>query len=101
MVLERRPSGAWVTDPPVLVAEVLSPSTRREDLVRKSGEYAEGGVGQYWVLHPDARTLDVYANSDGAWAERLLHLDAASPPGEVVVGEHGVVPVVIGELLPR
>ncbi len=90
MVVERRPTTTWVTEPPVLVVEVLSPSTRLEDLVRKSVEYAEGGAGQYWVVDPEARVIEVLRNVDGAW-ETLLRLDDATTTGEVAVGEHGVV----------
>jgi hypothetical protein len=99
MVMEHRPAGPWVTTPPVLVAEVLSPSTRTEDTVRKAAEYAEGGAGQLWLLDPDARALDVFANAAGSW-ERLLRLDDAATIGEVVVGEHGVVRLDLVDLLP-
>jgi len=88
----------WLTEPPVLVVEVLSPSTRSEDTVRKSTEYAEGGVGQYWIVDPEHSEIDVYANRDGAW-DLLLHLDESSPEGEVVVGEHGTVPIDLREVL--
>lgn len=98
MVVERAATGRWVTDAPVLVVEVLSPSTRAEDTIRKSGEYAEGGVGQYWVVDPDLRTIDVYANADGAW-QPLAHVDAASPTAYIEVPPHGVVPVDLPEIL--
>ena len=74
------------------MVEVLSPSTRTEDAVRKSQEYAEARIGQFWVVDPDHRCVDVNVNVDGAW-ERLLHLDDAEPLGEVAVAEHGVVPL--------
>jgi Uma2 family endonuclease len=93
-----RPTGAFVEDPPALVVEVLSPSTRLEDTVRKSGEYAEGGVGQYWVVDPDHRTIDVLVNAGGSW-ELLLHLDDAHPTGEVAVGPHGEVAIDLAAIL--
>jgi len=99
MVVVGRPAGTWVEDAPVLVVEVLSPSTRGEDTVRKSGEYAEGGVGQYWVVDPDHRSVDVYALASGGW-DLLLHLDETHPVGEVAVGDHGVVPLDLATLLP-
>ncbi len=98
MVVERRPDDTWVTEPPVLVVEVLSRATRAEDTIRKSEEYLEGGAGQYWMLDPERRTLDVLANAGDAW-EPLLHLDDEHPTGEVAVGEHGTVPVDLGALL--
>lgn len=64
----------------------------------QSTEYAEGGVGQYWIVDPEHSEIDVYANRDGAW-DLLLHLDESSPEGEVVVGEHGTVPIDLREVL--
>lgn len=44
---------------PDLVVEVLSPSNRHHDVVRKRALYARGGVREYWVVDPDARTLEI------------------------------------------
>lgn len=99
MVVERRPETTWVADAPVLVVEVLSPSTRLEDLVRKSTEYAEGGVGQYWVVDPEARVIEVLGNVDGEW-DILLRLDEHTTTGEVAVGEHGVVRLDLDVIVP-
>ena len=82
----------------MIVAEVLSPSTRGQDLVTKSHEYAAAGIGQYWLLDPDGRTLDVFALIDGGWAS-MLQLDGGAPSGSVAVGEHGVVEVDLRQLL--
>ncbi len=98
MVVENWTDETWVRETPVLVVEVLSPSTRSEDTVRKSAEYAEGGIGQYWLLDPDLRCLDVYANVDGGW-QTLVHLDDDHPTGEIAVGEHGTVAVDVRTLL--
>jgi len=102
MVVQTMPKGRWVTDVPVLVVEVLSPSTRTEDLVRKSHEYATAGIGQYWVVDPEAGVLEVFANVDAGAAgwERLLRLDGGSPAAEVQVAEHGTVPLDVREVLP-
>lgn len=101
MVVDRVPDDTWVSDAPVLVAEVLSPSTRTEDTVRKSTEYAAAGIGQYWLVDPDLRTVDVFALVDGGW-EPLLHLDDATFTGEVSVSEYGAVPIDLRDLLgPR
>jgi Uma2 family endonuclease len=42
-----------------LVVEVLSPSTRRHDLVAKRHDYAMAGIPQYWILDRDKETLTV------------------------------------------
>ncbi len=44
---------------PDLVAEILSPETRANDLGPKRRAYLNAGVREYWVLDPDARTVQV------------------------------------------
>jgi Uma2 family endonuclease len=46
--------------PPDLVVEVLSPSSRRYDRVRKMALYAQSGIREYWIADPDRRTLEIY-----------------------------------------
>lgn len=45
---------------PDLVAEVLSPSTSRLDLVPKKMVYAQAGVQEYWVVRPSRHVVEVY-----------------------------------------
>jgi Uma2 family endonuclease len=51
-----RPEGI-VTEPPDIVVEILSPSTRGIDLVRKMALYARSGVPEYWIADPEQRTM--------------------------------------------
>lgn len=44
---------------PDLVVEVISPSSRRADRVRKMALYASSGVAEYWIADPMERTLIV------------------------------------------
>ena len=97
MVYQGPEQPLWVDQPPVLVVEVLSPSTRSEDTVRKSAEYATFGVGQYWIMDPDEPSLEVFENVEGGW-ERVLTLTSAEPIGTVTVGEHGDVEVDLREI---
>jgi len=55
--------------PLALAVEVLSPSTRRKDLVLKHGKYADAGVGSYWVLDPRVPSIVAYDLRDGAYDE--------------------------------
>lgn len=54
----------WVEGAPDLVVEVLSPSTVRMDRLLKLNRYAEGGVREYWLIDPAARTAE-FLVSDG------------------------------------
>ncbi|WGX95556.1 Uma2 family endonuclease [Nocardioides sp. L-11A] len=83
---------------PVAVVEVLSPSTRGEDLLRKAPEYAEAGIAQYWVVDIDARIIEVQVNVEGRW-ELLATVDGAHPTADVPVGDHGTVPLDLAAVL--
>ena len=62
--------GKHLTVTPLLVVEVLSPSTRITDLNNKKAVYELAGVLRYWVVDPDVPSLDVFALE----RDRYLHL---------------------------
>jgi Uma2 family endonuclease len=68
---------------PLLIVEVLSPSTRWVDLGRKREIYAAAGVASYWVVDPTAQVLTVLSLQDGGYVE-TAHLEG---PGELVLTE--------------
>lgn len=45
---------------PDFVAEVLSPSTRKKDMIIKLYKYHNAGVREYWLIDPDKKELLVY-----------------------------------------
>jgi len=49
---------------PDLVAEVLSPSTMRNDKTLKKEVYAKCGVREYWLVDPGSKSMEVY-HTDG------------------------------------
>jgi len=55
---------------PDLVVEVLSPSTMRNDKTHKKDVYAHCGVREYWLIHPEDKSVEVYC-LDGT--ELVLH----------------------------
>lgn len=52
-----------------LAVEVLSPSTRRKDMVLKRSKYEDVGVPSYWVVDPDAPSFVAYELVDGRYVE--------------------------------
>jgi Uma2 family endonuclease len=61
-----------VTEPPLLIVEVRSPSTALIDLNRKKAAYEEFGVPSYWIIdpEPDRPELTVFElGPDGRYLE--------------------------------
>lgn len=98
MVFDHRPDKEPVEETPILVVEVLSPGTHMVDVFEKAPEYAEAGIAQFWILDPEARSLDVYELADGRW-EPLLKLDDLRPVGEVTVPDRGTVALDLSAIL--
>jgi Uma2 family endonuclease len=44
---------------PDLVIEILSPSNAYYDFVPKKSKYAEHGVAEYWIVDPEAETIEI------------------------------------------
>jgi Uma2 family endonuclease len=75
-----RPVRRGVEGPPDLLIEVLSPSNRSHDQVRKRALYAQAGVREYWIIDPDAATIEIIG-ADGETVQRV----AASAGGDLTL----------------
>lgn len=53
-------TGRRIDSPPLLVVEVLSPSTRRYDQHTKRVVYRDAGVGACWLIDPEDPALTVW-----------------------------------------
>ncbi len=62
-------TGRRLAGVPLLVVEVLSPSTRTVDLVLKRRVLEEAGVPSYWLVDPDDGVVTVLEVLDGAYRE--------------------------------
>ncbi len=63
-------STPWTSVAPDWVCEVLSPSTASIDRVKKKHVYAREKVSWYWLIDPEARTLEALRlGDDGHWVE--------------------------------
>jgi Uma2 family endonuclease len=55
----------WADYPvPLLVVEVLSPSTARHDRITKRLRYQRSGVDEYWIVDLDARIVERWRPDD-------------------------------------
>jgi Uma2 family endonuclease len=52
---------------PDFIAEILSPSTRRQDLTVKLENYKKAGVREYWIIDPEIRAIQVCLLKDGEY----------------------------------
>jgi len=53
---------------PDLVVEVISPSSRSKDSVQKLYDYAAIGVPEFWLVDPEAKTLERLILRDGVYS---------------------------------
>ena len=60
-----KPDGVYGA--PDLVVEILSPSTGSFDRGRKKRVYESCGVPEYWIVSPEAQSVDVYLLQDGRY----------------------------------
>ncbi len=77
------PSDTSIMVVPDWVCEVLSPTTRRHDLLVKKPYYAKVGVEHHWVIDLEARTVAAYRLQEGLWVEIGVYGDdreARIPP---------------------
>jgi Uma2 family endonuclease len=49
---------------PALVAEILSPGTKKRDLGIKKELFERGGVREYWIVDPKANTVIIHRRAD-------------------------------------
>jgi Uma2 family endonuclease len=56
-----------IEKPPLLVVEILSPSTRGVDRGLKAKRYAELGVLNYWLVDPELQSVECHRLQDGAF----------------------------------
>lgn len=77
----------YVAGAPDLAVEVLSPSSRGMDRIKKRRLYETRGVPEYWIVDPISETLEIYRTApDG----RLAH------QATLAAGEMLATPLLLG-----
>ncbi len=62
---------------PVVVIEIVSPSTEREDRGRKKLAYfATPSIRQYAIVEQDERWIDLYTRTEAGWIDEIITGDA-------------------------
>jgi Uma2 family endonuclease len=71
---------------PILIIEVLSPSTERIDRARKKLDYfATESVRQYAIVEQDERLVDLYTRTEVGWINEVITGDAALKLSSIAV----------------
>lgn len=82
---------------PEFVVEIISPSTKRKDCIKKLDKYMEAGVLEYWIIDTEQKKLLIYRFEQDVYPE-IVGLE-----GEATVGIYGgklkIDLRVIGELI--
>ena len=79
-VVDKRPTGRCMVDPPLLCIEVLSPSTASTDMLQKRRTYAEAGLPWYIIANPKSYHLTLLRLEDGRYVEQPPEADALAIP---------------------
>ncbi len=85
--MPKAPKTAFFSLAPDWVCEVLSPSTRKIDLLHKKPIYTREAVSHLWFVDPDAQTFEAFVLCDGNWAliDQLFgHATVSLPPFEAI-----------------
>ena len=65
------PTDQVPSSPPLLVAEIVSPDDRWNDLLQKLEEYCAWGVQHIWLVEPELKRIHVYDNGSLTQVSRL------------------------------
>ena len=77
---------ANVQGAPDLVVEIVSQETARRDWYEKRDLYAKHGVGELWIVDPDARIVWVMTLRDGEYGAPVMYKDTQTFSSPTLAG---------------
>ncbi|MDR1306872.1 MAG: Uma2 family endonuclease [Treponema sp.] len=83
---------------PDLIIEILSPSNRRHDQLRKFNLYLDAGVKEYWVVDPEQESVQVHVLRGDRYTTAVYALpreEKELPPALAKVEVASVVPAFV------
>lgn len=99
---------------PNLVVEVLSPSTAKRDKGYKKNVYEKCGVSEYWIVSPEAKSIEIYLLKGGKYyldnlyvlfpdydLERMTEKEIASIPKIFKCSLFDDLDIFIGDIFER
>ena len=95
IVVPPGPTTPKLDKPPLLVVEMLSPSTRATDLTLKRHVFEQAGVPSYWLLDTEVPSLAVLELVDGAY----IQIATASGADRLVIERPFPLTVVPADLM--
>lgn len=81
---------------PDFIVEVLSPSTEARDRGVKMTDYAAHGVGEYWLVDPDAETIEQFLLAGDSYRPAVRRSEGTLV-SEVIAGLEIPVRAIFGE----
>ncbi len=78
----------YLSEPPVLVVEVISPANRRRAVEEKMRVYLEEGVSQVWIIQPKHKTVRIYQQGDPVGTFAISGVELVTPlQGSVAIDD--------------
>ena len=77
VVVRSAPEEGTITEPPLIVVEVLSPRDTYAETQRRARDYQDMGIENVWIIDPDTRTARVCRGEN--WTEATQFVVKDSP----------------------
>jgi Uma2 family endonuclease len=76
------------------VIEILSPATAERDKGLKQKLYAKFGVQEYWLVHPDKKTIEVMTLAEEGFKRAGIYKEEATLKSPLLKG----ISIKVGEI---